>query len=391
MPTAPPLNPDVRRQLKQRLLALSPRAFELFAGDLLGYIGLENVMVTRYVGDGGIDAHGDLIAASSLVRVPTGVQVKRHHNNVRRPDIDQFIGALGGHFNHGIFITTADYAPQAKIKAASSPIIRVDTVDGDQVAALMTRHSLGIQTNDTLALLDEDYFLGFEALASAVPMQVREANETYQATLAEDLISLRALSYALHVDMQTIRRGWIETGKLQPDVTQRVGNRDTYFFRRDRLDAIRQQFALKQSPDSGVEWRQKFLDYARSRTLTRSYKPVLLKALLKLVDRNGEVQMQDLATEFLSFYVERQRQNQTIEFNTPLLDDPSSLSLDAIKRLIEKYPLDRFVTQNFVEYEPTNGVVRFTAQLWSELRLYESLDIRQHADEQIDYYYSRER
>lgn len=391
MPTILPTNPDVRRQIKQRLLALSPRAFELFSGDLLGYIGLENVSVTRYTGDGGIDAQGDLIAVSNLVRVPTGVQVKRHRNNVRRPDIDQFIGALGGHFSHGIFITTADYAPQARVKATSSPLIRVDTVDGDQVAALMTRHRLGIQPDETLSGLDEDYFLGFEMLATAVPTQVRESNETYQATSNEDLISLRALSYALHVDMQTIRRGWIETGKLQPDVTQRVGNRDTYFFRRNRLDVIRQQFALERSPDSGVEWRQKFLDFARSRSLNKSYKPVLLKALLKLVDRNGEVSMQDLATEFLSFYVERQRQNQPIEFNAPLLNDPSSAPLESIKQLIAKYPLERLVIQGFVEYEPSDGVVRFTPQLWSELRLYESLDIQQYVAEQIGYYYSRER
>lgn len=390
MPTLP-TNPDVRRQIKQRLLALSPRAFELFAGDLLGYIGLENVSVTRFIGDGGIDAQGDLIAASSLVRVPTGVQVKRHRNNVQRPDIDQFIGALGGRFNHGIFITTADYAPQAKVKATSSPLIRIDTVDGDQVAALMTRHSLGIQPNETQPGLDEDYFLGFEALASAVPMQVREASETYQAGAEDDLISLRALSYALHVDMQTIRRGWIETGKLQPDVTERVGTRDSYFFRRDRLDAIRQQFALEQSPDSGVEWRQKFLDYARSRSLTKSYKPVFLKALLNLVDRNGEVPMDALATEFLQFYKQRQQNNLAVEFDAPLLSDPASTKLEAIAQLIARHPLERFRIQGFIEYTPNEGVVRFTPQLWSELRLYESLDIRQHADEQIAYYYSRER
>ena len=47
MSIAPPHHPDIRRQLKQRLLALPPRAFELFAGDLLVYIGLQNIAVTR--------------------------------------------------------------------------------------------------------------------------------------------------------------------------------------------------------------------------------------------------------------------------------------------------------------------------------------------------------
>ncbi|MBC8075727.1 MAG: restriction endonuclease, partial [Chloroflexales bacterium] len=57
MPAALPVNPDIRRQLKARLLDLSPRAFELFAGDLLVYIGLQNIVVTRYSGDNGVDAH----------------------------------------------------------------------------------------------------------------------------------------------------------------------------------------------------------------------------------------------------------------------------------------------------------------------------------------------
>ena len=120
MPTAPPSNPDLRRQLKARLLDLSPRAFELFAGELLIYIGLQNIVVTRYSGDNGVDAHGDLVAESGFVLVPTGVQVKRHRSNVHRADIDRFIGALGGQFRHGIFITTAGYAAQARAKAGFS-------------------------------------------------------------------------------------------------------------------------------------------------------------------------------------------------------------------------------------------------------------------------------
>jgi len=386
-----PTHPDIRRQIKHRLLALPPRAFELFAGDLLVYIGLQNVAVTRSIGDGGIDAHGDLVATSNLVRVPTGVQVKRYRHNVQRPDIDRFIGALGGNFRHGIFITTAGYAPKAREKAGSSSVVSIDTVDGDQVAALMVQHSLGVQPLNTPLDLDEAYFLSFEAVVSAHPKLIREQNEAYQVESQDDLITLKALSYALHVDMQTIRRGWIETGKLQPDVTQQVGSRDVYFFRRDRIDAIRQQLTLNQAPTSSAEWRQEFLDYARSRSLTKSYKPVLLKALLKLVNRNGEVRMDDLVNEFLAFYIQRQHNNQPVEIGQTPLDDPASVSLEAVKHLIVKNPLDRFLIKGFLEYDANAGVVRFVPQLWNELRLYETLDVQQSADEQLIYYYSRTR
>jgi hypothetical protein len=70
----PPTNPDIKRELKQQLLSLSARSFEFFAGEFLVYVGLETVSVTRYIGDGGIDAQGNLIAGR--FRIPIGIQVK---------------------------------------------------------------------------------------------------------------------------------------------------------------------------------------------------------------------------------------------------------------------------------------------------------------------------
>jgi HJR/Mrr/RecB family endonuclease len=81
----PPANPDLKRELKQQLLSMSARSFEFFAGEFLIYVGLEAVSVTRYIGDGGIDALGHLVAGQ--FRIPIGIQVKRHRNNVQRPDI----------------------------------------------------------------------------------------------------------------------------------------------------------------------------------------------------------------------------------------------------------------------------------------------------------------
>jgi hypothetical protein len=281
MPSTPPVHPDIRRQLKARLLDLSPRAFELFAGDLLVYVGLQNVAVTRFIGDGGIDAHGDLIAESGLVCIHAGVQVKRYRRNVRRPEIDELIGAYGGQYDRGIFITTAGYAEQARVRAATSPLLRVDTVDGNQLISLMTRHGLGIQTpSDSASQLDEEYFLGFEAQTIQGSSRVSETRATYQTSAEppgvvvrpeDDLISLRALSYALRVDTTTLR-DWIERGKLTPDRHTGNGSREGFFFRRDRVEQIRRALVGTSLPGAGAEWRQEFLDYARSHSLTKSYK-----------------------------------------------------------------------------------------------------------------------
>jgi hypothetical protein len=386
--SVPPLNPDIRRQLKIRLLDLSPRAFELFAGDLLVYLGLQDVAVTRYIGDGGIDAHGDIVTHSGIVRIPTGIQVKRQRQNVQRSDIDRFIGALSGHYSQGIFITTAGYAAQALTKASSS-FPHVTPIHGDQVIGLMLQHQMGLITTTGKPQLDDMYFDTFEQQATQPTKQVREQSQSYEAAPPEDdLITLRSLSYALRVDATTIH-AWIEQGKLSPDGQSSTRSRTNYFFRRNRIDQIRRDLVRSAQPRSDAEWRQEFLDFARSRHLSKSYKPVLLKALLKLVDRNGEVKLDNLAHEFRAFYIQRKYAGLPTEFGVKLLTDPEAASIDAVKRLIVKYPLDRFLIKGFLQYEPAENVVRFAPQLWHELRFYEWLDIQASVDEQLSYYYDR--
>lgn len=391
-----PTNPDIRRQLRARLYELSPRAFELFAGELLTFVGLSHVQVTRYVGDGGIDAHGELLGGSDLVRVPTGVQVKRHRQNVQRPDIDHLIGALSGQFSHGIFITLAGYAEQALAKARSSPV-RIDTIGGDQVVALMGRHQLGLLSEGAAGpQLDEPYFLAFEAQAAIRPGQIQESHGPYTAgaepagapaLAAADLISLRALSYELRVDPYTIL-DWVRGGRLRPDSIVSTGQRESYFFRRDRLTTIRSQLSRSALPTSGPEWRQAFLDFVRGRNLTRSYKPALLKVLLQSVDRNGAAQIGEIAQGFIAFYRRRQLDGLPTEGDGPL-SDPSTASLDAVQALIVKHPLERFRIQGFLQYDPAAGIVRFAPPLWAELRAYEILDIQAAADAQLQHYYRR--
>jgi hypothetical protein len=389
----PPGDPDLRRRLRGRLLALPPRAFELFAGDLLEFMGLRQVTVTRYVGDGGVDATGSVETEDALISIPTGVQVKRHRGNVQRAEIDRFIGALVGRYAQGIFITTAGYAPQARLKAASA-IPRVATVDGDQVAALMLRHRLGVAADP--GGLDEGYFAEYEAQAQAERRGVAERREAYRAAPEagqaprpeEDLLSLRALSHALRVDSGALRR-WMEQGRLRPDLPQAAAPGGGHFFRRDRVEAIRSELLLAGRPASNEQWRQEFLDFARSRNLSKSYKPVLVLALLRLVDRDGVVRLDALAREFRAFYAQRRLAGLPVEFGGPPLDDQAAVGDAQLRQLIVRHPLERFLIKGFLEYLPAEGLVRFAPQLWADLRHYELLDVRRSAEEQLRYYYAR--
>jgi hypothetical protein len=402
----PPANPDIKRELKSQLLTMSPRAFELFAGEFLVYAGLERVSVTRFIGDGGIDAEGDLIAGR--FRLPVGIQVKRYRNNVQRNDIDRFIGALSGRFSQGLFMTTANYGKHA-LRKASSSIPRILTLTGDQVISIMLDNGLGLKpfhVNAQKLVIDPDYFATFEAQKQLLTRKIHESRQdhsinspsndaeavseekTIELTPEEDLISLNALGYSLRVDPNRVRR-WLESGKLEADGYQSSGERGNYYFRRDRIEQIRAELEIEAKPTSSEEWRQEFLDFAKSRNLSKSYKPVMVKAVFKLVDREGKVKMDDLVKEFRDFYVQRAMSGLLIEKGVPLLKDPISVSDKDIRKLIIQMPLNRFRIKNYFEYYPDEDVVQIAPQLWQDLRYYEMMDVLKEADEQLLYYYSR--
>lgn len=386
-------------QLKERLQTLQPRAFELFAGELLEFMGLQDVSITRYTGDGGIDAVGKLQAETPLLSIPIGVQVKRYRNNVQRTDIDRFIVALSGQFQQGMFITTAGYAPQALVKAQTG-VPRVATIDGDQVVKLMQKYRLGIHTVNERTTLDEEYFLQFELGEPPKDKRTRERKPPYivdppddeeerPVRPEEDLITLRALSHALRVDTTTLRR-WIEQGQVQVEGgLQRSAS--SYLFRRDQIESLRRQLWGERASNTPRDLRREFLEFCSSRVMTKSYKPVLLKSLLRLVNRNGEVLMSELAGEFRAFYVQRRLAGLPVEFGPPDPSDTSALNDKQLQTLIERNPLERFLIQGFLTYNRREGVVRFAAPLWSELRAWELLELQRSADQQLEYYYTARR
>jgi restriction system protein len=88
------------------------------------------------------------------------VQAKRWANNVQRPDIQRFFGALHGQgASKGVFITS-EFSPQAR-EYADSVTPRVILADGRQLAELMIDHNVGVSLQHPYEVkrLDLDYFV----------------------------------------------------------------------------------------------------------------------------------------------------------------------------------------------------------------------------------------
>jgi len=149
----------VKNELLEKLKSIDPYYFEKVILRLLRKMGYGDFIETPKSGDGGIDGiiNEDILGLDKIY-----IQAKRYGEiKVREKDIRNFIGAMSGDTNKGVFVTTSDFDKGAHQKAhdAHHTII---LIDGKKLVDLMHQYNVGIQIKATYEVkeLDEDFFEG---------------------------------------------------------------------------------------------------------------------------------------------------------------------------------------------------------------------------------------
>lgn len=153
---------DLVEDLLDKVKHQSPAFFEHLVVDLLvrmGYGGsFENsAQVTQYTNDNGIDG---IIYEDKLGLDKIYIQAKRWENQVSRPKIQEFAGALvGQNANKGVFITTSNYSKEAReyVKGIQQKIV---LIDGQELAKYMIEYNVGVSVKKEYIVkkIDTDYF-----------------------------------------------------------------------------------------------------------------------------------------------------------------------------------------------------------------------------------------
>ena len=124
----------------------------------MGYGGAEQrATLLGGSGDGGLDG---VIDQDPLGLERVYVQAKRYakDNNVQRPDIQGFVGALHGiGANRGVFITTSSFSAGAR-EYARTISTRVVLIDGQRLSELMIKYGIGVQQRQVFTVVELDYF-----------------------------------------------------------------------------------------------------------------------------------------------------------------------------------------------------------------------------------------
>lgn len=148
---------QVKSDLLEKLKTIDPFYFEKVILILLKKMGYGDFVETSKTGDGGIDG---IINEDKLGLEKIYIQAKRYNDNkVREKDIRNFIGAMSGDTNKGVFVTTSTFDDQA-VRKAHDAHHSIILIDGAQLVEFMYQYTVGVQVQNVYEMkeIDEDFF-----------------------------------------------------------------------------------------------------------------------------------------------------------------------------------------------------------------------------------------
>lgn len=147
-------------EILETVKAISPESFERLVNRLLAQMGYGEIsQESGYRGDQGIDG---ILNQDALGLEKVYVQAKRYAGGqVPELDIRNFSGSLNAKgAGKGVFITTSDFSAPARRQASAMKNQMIRLIDGQELAQLMIKYSVGLITKATYEIkkLDDNYF-----------------------------------------------------------------------------------------------------------------------------------------------------------------------------------------------------------------------------------------
>lgn len=121
-----------------KILELDDKEFEILVTHILSAVGFEGSECTGRVGDGGVDATGEL-DVYGLAKIKIFVQAKRYKLGSKiNSNVVKALRANIPQNGQGAFITTADFQAKAHEIANAAGFPRIGLIDGEKLVDILT-------------------------------------------------------------------------------------------------------------------------------------------------------------------------------------------------------------------------------------------------------------
>lgn len=131
---------DYYTSILNRILELDDQEFEILITHILNALGFEGSEHTGKVGDGGVDATGELNVAN-MAKIKLFVQAKRYKLGSKiSANVVKALRANIPAGGQGAFITTAGFQKKAKAIAIEAGFPRIGLIDGEQLVEILAEY-----------------------------------------------------------------------------------------------------------------------------------------------------------------------------------------------------------------------------------------------------------
>ena len=203
---------------------------------------------------------------------------------------------------------------------------------------------------------------------------------------AAGMISQMEFIRRVDVQSETIER-YVREGMIVPDLIVPMSEHRTFkYFKDETLTAYAEKYGWKIIDDSNR--KDLFMEMVEQMDMSYSYKPVLLKAILRYADANGRVKISDIVSYFRSFYESRRNTGLVVEKANSIYTKGNYTDKDAERNILSN-PFKRFEDMNMLRHTKTLGVVEVDSTVWKKLTDIEKKWIEDICDERLDKYYQR--
>lgn len=244
---------------------------------------------------------------------------------------------------------------------------------------------------DSLKQMDEDFFRKGERPPALIDLPVfatdYEPVELFNwQDVAKNMVSQLEFVRRVDVQAETIDR-YIKEGGIKADMSVPISeNHVLHYFNLETIKDYAKEFGWTVIDSSNI--KPTFVKFVRKMDMTYSYKPVLLLALLDLMDEFGRARIEEVVHFFIDFYAKRRAAGDIVE-------KPSSIFVreavdeNEAKRNILANPFKRFADMRFLSYSRDFEYIEMSRDLLRQLTPEDMTEIRAICQEKLESYYER--
>lgn len=180
---------------------------------------------------------------------------------------------------------------------------------------------------------------------------------------------------------------YIRQRKIVPDAVIRVSeHRVKNYFLPQSVSRYAQEFGWQLIDEENI--LHTFTNMIEMMTMSYSYKPIFINAVLSKANKDGKVSLGDIISSFREFYNARQRAGLIVEKEDSIFSK-NGYSDDEAKGTILMYPYARFAEMGMMSYDVNQDAICVHKTIWDGLDVAEKAHLCSICSQKLDEYYAR--